>query len=66
MTVFEYELNDSNKVYTIEADFYAVEKETTKNLRGEESDVVEYVFYKNEEAFWRIPLRFMGKIRELE
>lgn len=66
MSLFKYKLIDENKDFEIEADYYAVEKSTTINLRKEESIVLEYVFYKNGKDFWRIPTYFVERIRDIE
>lgn len=66
MSLFKYKLIDGKKYSDIEADYYAVEKSTTTNLRQEESIVFEYVFYKDGKDFWRIPTYFIERIIDVD
>lgn len=66
MSLFKYKLIDDKKEFEIEADYYAVEKSTTVNLRQEESIVLQYVFYKNGKNIWSIPTYFVERIRDID
>lgn len=66
MSLFKYKLIDDEKYFEIEADYYAVEKSTTVNLRQEESIVLQYVFYKDGRSVLQMPTYFVERIRDID
>lgn len=66
MSLFRYTTTMDKEVYEIEADYYEVQQQETKNLQDETSIVIMYVFYKNGKVKYEIPALHMEKIREVE
>lgn len=66
MSLFRYTTTMDKEVYEIEADYYEVQQQETKNLRGETSIVIMYVFYKDEKDIYKIPALYMERIGEVE